>query len=397
MKKIFVFLLIFISFLVCNAIVVQDKYQEVNETFNEKQEMKGIYISYLEYLTYFQGNSLTINRAYINKMLDNIKTLGLNTIFLQVSPFSDSIYNSKIFPYSYTLSGVEGKNPGMDYLDYFLTEAHKRGLKLHAWINPYRISSSNDIEKLSKVNPAYSLLNTNDVKVSNKGIYYNPASSKAIDLIVKQVYEIISNYNVDGIHLDDYFYVDQEIDQVNYLKYIEKNPNITLTDYRLNMVNTMIKNVYKTIKDYNSEIIFSIAPDGNINNNYDIHFADVKTWLLENDYVDIIMPQIYYGFENQYRPFNKALDEWVSLIKNDVKIIPVLAFYKVGTVDNQAGSGKNEWLENDNIINRQILTLQKQKKYEGFALFRYDFLFNENLANDKTKIELQNMKLTFNN
>ncbi len=394
MKKIFVFFLIFLLFLFSNVVVSSKKYVK---NVDNNQQIQGIYISYLEYLTYFQGNALNINKAYINKMLDNIKSLGLNTIFLHVSPFSDSIYKSNIFPYSSTLSGVEGNNPGMDYLDYFLKESHKRNLKVHAWINPYRVSSSNDVSKISKQNPAYSLLNTSEVQVSEDGIYYNPASSKVIDLIIKQVSELITNYDIDGIHFDDYFYVNQDIDLENYKKYSLKNPNVTLEDYRLQMVNTMIKNVYKTIKSYNQNIIFSIAPDGNIDNNYKYHFADIKTWLKENDYVDIIMPQVYYGFENQYKPFDKTINEWNDLIKNNTKLVPVLAFYKVGQLDNLAGSGKYEWLNNNNVINRQINFIKTLNKYEGFTLFRYDFLFNSNLETNMTSAEIKNMKLVFNN
>ncbi len=394
MKKIFVFFLISSLFLISNVLVSSKKFEKKSL---EEEEIKGVYISYLEYLTYFKGNSLSINKAYINKMLDNIKSLDLNTIFLHVSPFSDSIYKSKIFPFSSTLTGLEGKNPGMDYLEYFLNEAHKRNIKVHAWINPYRISSSNDTEKISKENPAYILLNTNEVKVSDLGIYYNPTSSKVIDLIVKQVFELITNYKIDGIHFDDYFYVDQEIDLENYKKYSLKNPNITLGDYRLEMVNTMIRSVYETIKSYNKDIVFSIAPDGNLNNNYEYHFADVKTWLKESGYVDIIMPQVYYGFENQYKPFMETVKEWNDLIANDTKIVPVLAFYKVGQLDKQAGSGKYEWLNNNNIINRQINYVKTLNKYEGFTLFRYDFLFNDNLETSKTSAEIKNMKLVFNN
>lgn len=393
MKKIFVFFLIFICFLVGDAIVVSMENREVEED----SEIRGVYISYLEYLTYFPDNSLTINKAYINKMLDNVSSLGFNTIFLHVSPFSDSIYDSKILPYSYTLTGVEGKNPGMDYLEYFLKESKKRNLKVHAWINPYRVSSSPDIEKLSKTNPAYALLNTNHVKVSDEGIYYNPASPKVIDLIIKQVYELISNYDLEGIHFDDYFYVNEEIDKESYEEYFAKNSNITLSDYRLNLVNTMIRNVYKTIKSYDEEIIFSISPDGNINNNYELHFADVKTWLSKPGYVDIIMPQVYYGFENEYKPFIETLNEWNNLIKNDVKIIPVLAFYKVGLLDKMAGSGINEWQLNSDIIKRQLNFSRTLNNYQGFTLFRYDFLFNENLKNNNTDLELQNLKSIINN
>jgi len=389
MKKIFVFFILFISFLFVNALVINNKDTRVSQ---EDLEIKGVYISYLEYLSYFQGNAIEINKAYINKMLDNVSSLNFNTIFLHVSPFSDSIYKSKIFPYSYTLTGVEGKNPGMDYLEYFIKEAKKRNIDIHAWINPYRISSIGDISKLSKTNPAYELLNTDVVAVSNDGIYYNPSSPKTIDLILKQVYEIITNYDVAGIHFDDYFYVNQEIDKNNYEKFFEKNNNITLTDYRLMVVNTMIKGVYKLIKDYNPNIIFSISPDGNINNNYDLHYADVKTWLSEDGYVDIIMPQVYYGFDNQYKPFKETIDEWNSLIKNDVKIVPILAFYKVGNVDNNAGSGKYEWTLYDDIIKRQINYSKNLSNYYGYGLFRYEFLFNEKLSNEKTKIELNNLK-----
>lgn len=389
MKKIFVFFILFISFLFVNALVINNKDTRVSQ---EDLEIRGVYISYLEYLSYFQGNAIEINKAYINKMLDNVSSLNFNTIFLHVSPFSDSIYKSKIFPYSYTLTSVEGKNPGMDYLEYFIKEAKKRNIDIHAWINPYRISSIGDISKLSKTNPAYELLNTDVVAVSNDGIYYNPSSPKTIDLILKQVYEIITNYDVAGIHFDDYFYVNQEIDKKNYEKFFEKNNNITLTDYRLMVINTMIKGVYKLIKDYNPNIIFSISPDGNINNNYNLHYADVKTWLSEDGYVDIIMPQVYYGFENQYKPFKETIDEWNNLIKNDVKIVPILAFYKVGNTDNNAGTGKYEWTLNDDIIKRQINYSKNLSNYYGYGLFRYEFLFNEKLSNEKTKIELNNLK-----
>lgn len=389
MKKIFVFFLIFLIFLTGDALVINKKN---NTLSNSSYEIRGIYISYLEYLTYFENNSLSINKSYIKKMLDNIENLNLNTIFLHVSPFSDSIYNSSIFPYSYTLTGLEGKNPGMDYLEYFIKEAKKRNIKVHAWINPYRISNSSDISKISSNNPAYSLLNTNHVKVSNLGIYYNPASSLVVDLIIKQVYELITNYDIDGIHFDDYFYVDQEIDLENFNIFLENGNNITLLDYRLNIVNDMIKQVYKTIKDYDKNIIFSISPDGNILNNYELHFADIKTWLSSIDYVDIIMPQVYYGFDHETKPFIETLNEWQGLIKNDIKLVPVLAFYKVGEVDSLALSGKYEWVNNNDIIKRQINYSKTLTSYYGFSLFRYDFLFNNDLKNNNTSLELNNFK-----
>ena len=391
MKKIFVVFLIIITFFIGNAYVISKKNTIYKKESN--YEIKGIYISYLEYLTYFKGNSLSINKSYINKMLDNIKLYNFNTIFLHVSPFSDSIFNSSIFPYSYTLTGVEGKSPGMDYLSYFLEEAHKRDIKVHAWINPYRISSNNDINNLSSLNPALKFIESGDAKITNDGIYYNPASSKVLDLLLKFIYEIILNYDVDGIHLDDYFYPSNEIDLEEYNKYFLDN-NITLSEFRLNIINTTIKSIYKLIKDYDSNIIFSISPDGNIENNYEIHFADIKTWLEYSDYVDIIMPQVYYGFDNSYKPFESTILEWNNLIKNNVKLVPVLAFYKAGLIDNNAGSGKYEWINNNDIIIREINYSKTLSNYNGYTLFRYEYLFNNNLINNNSIQELNNLKNT---
>ena len=385
MKKIFVFFLTILTFLFFNAFVVSKKNQILNHT---KLEIKAIYISYIEYLSYFEGNALNINKSNINRMLDNVRELGFNTIFLHTNPFSDSIYKSKIFPYSYTLTGVEGKNPGMDYLEYFINESHKRNIKVHAWINPYRISNTNDTSKISEANPAYNLLNTNEVKVDSSGIYYNPSSSKVVDIILQNVYEIISNYSVDGIHFDDYFYVIKDIDLENYSKY---GNNLSIEEYRLNIINSTIKRVYKLIKDYNSNIVFSIAPDGNIENNYKMHFADVKTWLKEDGYVDIIMPEVYYGFENEYKPFIKTLKEWNDLIENKVKLVPVLAFYKVGVEDIYAGSGNMEWILNNDIIKREINYSKTLNNYNGYALFRYEYIFDTKFKNINTNAELQNL------
>ena len=102
---------------------------------------------------------------------------------------------------------------------------------------------------------------------------------------------------------------------------------------------------------------------------------------------------MYYGFSNQYKPFINTLNEWHDLIKNDTKIVPVLAFYKVGNVDNQAGTGSFEWVNNKNIIKNQINFSKTLKKYQGYVLFRYDFLFNSNLLNEYSKEEIKNLKI----
>ena len=367
-----------ISFLLCDAKIADTK-KDKNIINEETHEYRMIYISYLEYFNHFYGNSKSINQAKIDKIIDNIYTLGFNTIILHVSPFSDSIYKSSILPYSYTLTGVEGKYPGFDYLEYFIKKAHSKNISLLAWFNPYRISFSNDTSKLSHDNPAYKLLNTTSVGINKNGIYYNPASEIVKDLIVNEVSEIINNYQVDGIHFDDYFYINYDIDREEYNNYKKNNGTMDLSEFRIYHVNDLIKRVYKTIKNKNKKISFSIAPDGNINNNYKYHYADIKTWLQEDGYLDFIMPQIYYGFNNEYSPFDKVLNNWMDLNKKKIPLIPTLAIYKCGSIDKEAGSGSNEWINNNDIIEREV-NLIRSKKILGFSLFRYDFVFNNDLC-----------------
>ena len=371
-KKLLIISLIILFFLVDATISYAKKNN--NKKIIEDSNIRGIYISYLEYLNNFSGKSKTINQVKIDKMIEQIQSLGFNSIFLHVSPFSDSIYESKIFPYSYTLTGKEGKNPGFDYLEYFIRVAHAKNIKVHAWINPYRISFSDNIKDISDTNPAKKLINTSSIMIDKKGIYYNPSSEIVKSLIIRQVEEIINNYRVDGIHFDDYFYIQNDIDKIEYNTYLNNGGEMSLSEFRLDNTNDLIKKVYLTIKKKNKDLIFSIAPDGNINNNYNYHFADIKTWLKNSGYIDIIMPQIYYGFENEYAKFDIVIDEWINLCTNkNIKIVPALASYKEGEIDNGAGSGKYEWIENNDIIKKQV-ELIKNKKLDGYVLFRYDYV-----------------------
>lgn len=352
------------------------------------EEIRFIYISYIEYLSNFSNTTSSLNKVKIDKMLDNIAYYKFNNIFLHTNPFSDAIYPSKYFPYSHTLTNIEGKNPGFDYLEYFISKAHARNIKVHAWINPYRVSSNNNLNSLSENNPAISLQKSGDIGISDKGVYYNPTSESVKNLIISAVEELINNYDIDGIHFDDYFYVDYNVDKNNYTNYQQNGGKKSLKEYRLEHTTDLVKRVSQITKQ--NHLIFSISPDGNINNNYAYHYADVKEWI-SNEYIDYIMPQLYYGFENQYWPFIKAYNDWHNLTKDtNVKLIPTLAIYKVGQVDDNAGTGKNEWLQTG-IINKQITFLKSDDDYYGFGLFRYDYLFSNYYSNKILDEEIKNI------
>lgn len=385
MKKIlyiFIAVLIFcIAFFIINKIKIDGS----SLTLLVKEKTKGVFISYIEF-ELFDNKNEEETKKEIDKMINKVKEYNLNTIYLHVRPFSDSIYYSNIFPSSRYIVSKEGDELSFDLLDYFINSAHKNNIKIHAWINPYRISNQTDINVISKTNPAYKWLNTNNVKIiEGKGIYYNPASSEVIDLIVSGIKEIIDNYSVDGIIFDDYFYPDKTIDLDNYE--LVKD-TVSIDDYRLNNVNLLIKKVYQTIKNKDSNILFGISPQGNISNNYNECYADIYSWLKEENYIDYIMPQLYYGFENESRPFINTLNEWIKLIQNNIKIIPALALYKSDKEDVYAKKGINEWINNSDIIGRQIKIIM-DTYCDGYSLFSYQNLLdtdNINLKNEQMSI-----------
>ena len=387
-KEYFLILIIFLLLLV--YIFIKEENLERKE---ETLEKRAVFISYIELGNNLRGKSSKDMKETINNMIKNIDNFGFNMIILQIRSFSDAIYKSNIYPSSRSVVNKEGETLPFDILKYFIKESHNKKIELHAWINPYRISNTTDISIISKDNPAYKLLNTNNIKIiDNVGIYYNPASSKVETLILKGIDEVIKNYDVDGIHFDDYFYPkSSDIDKDEYEKAKEVNNNLTLQEFRLNTISSLIKKTYNLIKNYDKSILFGISPDGNIDNNYNSNYVDTRLFCTESGYIDYIMPQVYYGFLNSTKPFEETIKSWNNLITNKIDLIPALAFYKTGNIDKYAKEGINEWIEYNNIISREVLLSRELSNYNGFALFRYDSIFGSNLT-ETSFLEKENLK-----
>lgn len=387
-RELFLILIIFLLLLV--YIFIPSKTEEEK---SEVTERRAVFISYIELGNYIRGKDVSDAKKTIDDMIKNVNNFGFNMIILQVRSFSDAIYPSTIFPSSRSVVNKEGDKLPFDILDYFIKESHKRSLELHAWINPYRISNITDVSIISKENPAYSMLDTTNIEIiGDKGIYYNPASNKVESLILEGIEEIIKNYDVNGIHFDDYFYpASLTIDEKEYNKALEADRGLTLQEFRLNTITSLIKKTYDLIKDYDKKILFGISPDGNIDNNYNSNYLDTRLFCSEKGYVDYLMPQLYYGFLNSTKPFEETVKSWNNLITNDIDLIPALAFYKTGNVDNYAKDGINEWIEYNNIIAREVMLSRELSNYSGFAIFRYDSIFGNNLTTTSF-LEKENLK-----
>ncbi len=323
-------------------------------------------------------------RQSFSDALDNCEKANISDIYLHTRAFCDSIYPSFLFPQTNSSKNFDG-----DVLTYITDECHKRQIRIHAWINPYRIfNQTTDISSLDKNSPAYIWLNDDDksndrfVSFSDSGIYLNPAESEARKLVINGIREILLNYDIDGIHFDDYFYPTKEeaFDSESYKIYTADNQNpLTLDDWRRANVNALISSSYTAIKFIGKDIVFSISPAASIEKNYSDLYADVSAWA-ENGCVDYIMPQIYFGFNypaDEYK-FENLLAVWEDLSsKYNTPLVIGLAAYKIGSTEE----ADREWNESHDILARQIRLCKQSKNIEGYCFFSYSSLFSQEKAN----------------
>ena len=353
----------------------------VNNNVVNTNEVRAAWITFLEFNS--KGYTLNSFNSRITEMFDKIAASGLNEIYVHVRPFSDAMYRSAYFPWSKYASGRQGVDPGFDPLAIMVNAAHSRNLKLHAYINPYRVCTEADFDKLATNSPAYKWLNDDDedndrnvLKFGNM-YYYNPSSDDVIKLINNGVAEIVKNYDVDGVIFDDYFYptlgsnYSSKFDAEEYNDYkLETTNPLSIVDWRRNNINKMVKTVYATVKKSGKNRTFGISPAGNLNNlrANDKYYVDIDRWGRESGYVDYIAPQLYWGFEHSICPFEPTVDKWVATVINpEVKLYIALPMHLAQAQETP------EWKNNHDILGRMVSSL-RNKSVNGFSVYRYDYM-----------------------
>lgn len=356
------------------------------DTPESDEEMRGVWVSYMELS--MENESSKTQKVFEDKFTEiaqKCSESGFNTLIVQVRPFCDALYKSSYFPWSHILTGTQGENPQYDALQIMCDICKENNLKIHAWINPYRVSSNETPKKLSDNNP-YIKNSEIGIKTDN-GIFLDPSNETAQQLISDGVKEIAENYDVDGIQFDDYFYPteDESFDKKQYEAYIEKygkENSMSLDNWRMQNVNTLICKVYRTIKSVDSSVEFGISPQGNIGNN-DGLYADVKSWCTCKGFADYICPQIYFSLENPALTFEDCLDSWTSLdFDENVKLYVGLGGYKAGNGEYD----EETWLLSDSILADEYDILRNNKSVRGFMLYSYSCL-----EDDTAKKEINNL------
>jgi len=346
-KLLFIFVCIFSIFFSCTSKKLIKHEIEIKEDIpRAEREFRGVWVATVANIDWPSEPGLTTKqqKQEVITLLDTFVTLNLNAVVFQVRPQCDAFYNSSIEPWSFYLSGEQGKapEPYYDPLTFWVEESHKRGLELHTWFNPYRAHhpAGGEITENSVVNT-----NPEIVKELKKGYYWlDPAKMETQDHSINVVMDVVKNYDIDGVHFDDYFYPytsynggDDFPDEDTWQEYKNNGGELERNDWRRQAVNTFIHRLYNEIKNEKPHVKFGLSPFGiwrpgypsSIRgmDQYDVLFADAKLWL-NKGWIDYFTPQLYWPINQVPQSFPVLLGWWTKENTKNRNIWPGLYLSK---------------------------------------------------------------------
>lgn len=335
-------------------------------------EIRGAWVSTINGDWPKSGSTKNIDKQkqdFINE-LDALESMGINSVYVQLRGASDAIYPSTLVPWNKVLTGTQGLNPGYDPVAFMVEEVHKRGMEFHAWFNPFRANTTTNTSALAanhviKQHPEW-------IVTAKNQMYINPGIPEARQHIIDAIMEVVNNYDIDGVHLDDYFYPSNTTfnDSAAYKQYnAGKFKNID--DWRRDNINLFVQSLGQSIKQSKPSAEYGISPFGvwrNIAKDptgsntkagvtaYDDMYADVRTWVKEG-WVDYVAPQIYWSMSFTAARYDVLVDWWANEVKGtDVDLIIGHSAYKLGTAE--VG-----WQTSQEIINQ----LKYNEQYEDIT------------------------------
>lgn len=296
-----------------------------------KREFRGAWIQTV-YQDHYAARSAGENRRWLSDELDALQRAGINAVIFQVRPSADAFYHSDIEPSSRFLTGKCGKTADWDPLEFMVEQCHARGMEIHAWLNPYRITTS----KNETLPDSHVACRHPERTVRYDGrLYFNPALQANRDLIVEVVGDIVDRYDIDAIHFDDYFYPypvkGQTFDDTKAFKATGKGMKIA--DWRRSNVDSLISQVSRAIKTRKPWVRFGISPFGIWRNkasdprgsdtrglqNYDDLYADVLLWA-DNRWIDYLTPQLYWATDHRLAGWDTLAQWWNGAVSNDCPV-----------------------------------------------------------------------------
>nr|WP_231938051.1 glycoside hydrolase family 10 protein [Candidatus Doolittlea endobia] len=368
-------------------------------------EMRGVWLSTAYGLDWptpsrIEGQSDTQRiqqqQSTLVAKLDNLVRVGINTVFFQLKPDGTALYRSTMLPWTEVLTGTIGRDPGYDPLAFLLAEAHKRGLKVHAWLNPYRVTLNTRpeitvaLKATLRTSPAsVYALHPDWIRIANGRYVLDPGLPDVRRWIVNVVTELIKNYPVDGIQFDDYFYNETPNscldDDTTYRLYGHGFSD--KGDWRRHNTLLLVQEVSKAIKSFNAQIVFGVSPVGIWRNaaddprgsatqgggpSYDTAYADTRLWV-KKGLLDYIAPQLYWPVGRQAVRYDVLAKWWGEVVRHtNTRLYIGVALYKIGS----SIKTEPDWSVANGIaeLKKQLDINEAVPKINGTILFSESYL-----------------------
>nr|WP_148875834.1 glycoside hydrolase family 10 protein [Serratia marcescens] len=367
--------------------------------------MRGIWLATVTGLDWPPAASLKTQTAQervrlqqqgLTDALDQMVKTGINTVYFQVKPDGAALWRSDILPWSEVLTGTVGQDPGYDPLAFMLKEAHRRGIKVHAWLNPYRVSMNTRQQTIDALNqtlqsPPASVyaLHPDWIRTANDRFVLDPGLPDVRNWITSVVTEIVKNYDVDGIQFDDYFYYETPQSPLDDERtYREYGRGFTdKAGWRRDNTLQLIKQVSATVRALKPAVAFGVSPAGVWRNkaddpagsatqagapSYDAAYADTRLWV-KLGLLDYIAPQLYWPFDRDIVRYDVLANWWAEVVKGTpVRLYAGVALYKVGT----PSSSEPAWTVDGGVpeLKRQVDLNESLPGMGGTILFRQRYL-----------------------
>lgn len=297
---------------------------EATVAVGHPRELRGAWIATVSNIDFptRRGLSASQGRAELIAILDAMARARMNAAVFQVRPEGDALYRSTIEPWSRFLTGRQGGDPGWDPLATLVTEAHARGIEVHAWLNPYRAAASSTYEVVA---PHIAVTNPDAVVTYDGKRWMDPSRRVVQDRLSAVIRDIVARYDVDGIHFDDYFYPYPTSmpfpDGLSYMGYLMEGGTLGLADWRRDNVNRMVRRVSMEVAAQRSDVRFGISPFGIYRpgmppgitglDPYTAIYADSRRWLVEG-WVDYLAPQLYWPSTQTAQAYGPLIAWWAG-------------------------------------------------------------------------------------
>ncbi len=360
--------------------------------YDGKHEWRAVWIATVNNIDWPSKPGLT-SQQQKNELiayLDLFKKMNFNAIVLQVRPTADAFYISQNEPWSIYLTGDQSKAPDPEYdpLAFAVKEAHKRGMELHAWLNPYRVSQ--DISNIGKMAESHIYKKNPELfqRHGNK-LYFDPAYPETREFLVRVIKDIVTRYDVDGIHFDDYFYPYKDFnDSVSFAKHSRGYKPEDKMAWRRENVDLVVEMLRETIKSVKPYVKFGVSPYAVWRNlredprgsdtrsfnytNYDHLHADILLWM-EKGWIDYVVPQLYFHIGNKNADFN-VLVKWWQDNSAGVPVYAGLGTYRLNK------KSKIKSLRSSEEIRKQADIIRKSDVYQGVCYFSAKNMIDNNLG-----------------